>query len=262
MKDHILTVLNQIEKEYQVKILYACDAGSRALGFAEEDSDYDIRFIYIHKHEWYLSIDQHRDVIEIPKEDTPSIIVHSKLDIVGWEITKALRLYRKSNPSLMEWFNSKYVYCNHTRLAEKLKSMQDAFISHKSYINHHLNLAKRNITDMEKKDEWSGKVYLYIFRSILSAKWMQLHQQIPPVEFNELFNILEDIQVRDEVRKLLLKKQRGGSYLTKKNKFLNAYIIQELELLGSYAKIVSQEVGDPTKDLNELFRIILKEVWE
>ncbi|GAE44672.1 DNA polymerase beta superfamily protein [Mesobacillus boroniphilus] len=68
MKDHIMTVLSQIEKEYEVKILYACDAGSRALGFASGDSDYDIRFIYIHKKDWYLSIDQHRDVIEIPKK--------------------------------------------------------------------------------------------------------------------------------------------------------------------------------------------------
>ncbi|WP_226601035.1 DNA polymerase beta superfamily protein [Mesobacillus subterraneus] len=42
-----MTVLNQIEKEHEVKILYTRDAGNRALGLASADSDYDIRLIYI-----------------------------------------------------------------------------------------------------------------------------------------------------------------------------------------------------------------------
>ncbi|MFT9598259.1 nucleotidyltransferase domain-containing protein [Mesobacillus sp.] len=262
MKDHIITVLNQIEKEYEVKILYACDAGSRALGFASPDSDYDIRFIYIHKKDWYLSIDQQKDVIEIPKEDPLSTIVDPKLDMVGWELTKTLRLFRKSNPSLLEWLNSKYVYCNHAYLAEKLKSMQDTVISHKAYINHHLNLVTRNVIDMQKKKEWRGKVYLYILRSILSAKWLQIHRQTPPVEFMELLSILENAPVKREVKDLLWKKQIGERYSIEKNLILNDFIEQEIKLLASYAKFASQKLDDPTKELNELFRVTLKEVWE
>ncbi|GAM13544.1 nucleotidyltransferase domain-containing protein [Mesobacillus selenatarsenatis] len=262
MKDQIITVLNQIEKEYEVKILYACDAGSRALGFASQESDYDIRFIYIHKKDWYLSIDQQKNFIEIPKEDPLSIIVDPKLDVVGWELIKTLRLFRKSNPSLLEWLNSKYVYCNHAYLAEKLKLMQDTVISHKAYINHHLNLVTKNVNDMQKNKEWRGKVYLYILRSILSAKWLQIHKQIPPVEFIELLSILENSLVKREVKDLLWKKQSGEHYLTEKNMILNEFIEQEIELLASYAKNSSGKSDDPTKELNELFRLTLKEVWE
>ncbi|MBS8264230.1 nucleotidyltransferase domain-containing protein [Mesobacillus boroniphilus] len=262
MEDHIITVLNQIEKEYEVKILFACDAGSRALGFAAKDSDYDIRFIYIHKQDWYLSIDQSRDVIEIPKEDTLSIFVDPKLDVVGWELTKTLRLYRKSNPSLLEWLNSKYVYSNHTGLVEKLKLLQETVISQKPYINHHLNLAKRNFIELQKKEEWKGKVYLYILRSILSAKWLQIHQQIPPVGFSELVCILENRQVESEVRELLSMKQRGEHCFTEKNKILNEFITHEIEQLGSYASLVTQKSVDHTEDLNELFRVTLKEAWK
>ncbi|ESU33748.1 hypothetical protein G3A_04560 [Bacillus sp. 17376] len=262
MKDHIMTVLSQIEKEYEVKILYACDAGSRALGFASGDSDYDIRFIYIHKKDWYLSIDQHRDVIEIPKKDPLSIIVDPKLDVVGWELTKTLRLFRKSNPSLLEWLNSKHVYFLNTCLVEKLKLMQDSVISQVPYINHHLNLAKRNFNELKKKKEWRGKVYLYILRSILSAKWLQIHRQIPPVDFTELLSILENALVKREVKDLLWKKQSGEQYLTEKNMILNDFIEQEIELLASYAKFASQKLDDPTKELNELFQVTLKEVWE
>jgi uncharacterized protein len=262
MKDHIITVLNQIEKEYEVKILYACDAGSRAIGFASDDSDYDIRFIYIQKKDWYLSINQYRDVIEIPKEDELSILVNPKLDVVGWELTKTLRLYRKSNPSLLEWLNSKYVYCNYDELAEKLKSMQDTVISHKAYINHHLNLVTRNVIDMQKKKDWRGKVYLYILRSILCAKWIQKHKQIPPVDLMDLLSILENAQVKREVKDLLWKKKNGERYLNEKNMILNEFIDQEVELLASCVNFSSENSEDPTTKLNELFRVTLKEVWE
>ena len=32
-----------IEKENDVRILYACESGSRAWGFPSKDSDYDVR---------------------------------------------------------------------------------------------------------------------------------------------------------------------------------------------------------------------------
>ena len=49
-------------------------------GFASRDSDYDVRFLYVRR----------RDVIEQPIADD--------LDVSGWELRKALRLLRKSNP--------------------------------------------------------------------------------------------------------------------------------------------------------------------
>ena len=45
--------LDAIEKKYDVKILLAVESGSRAWGFASPDSDYDVRFIYVHRpEEW------------------------------------------------------------------------------------------------------------------------------------------------------------------------------------------------------------------
>jgi len=40
--------LASIAEEYQIKIIYACESGSRAWGFPSPNSDYDVRFIYIH----------------------------------------------------------------------------------------------------------------------------------------------------------------------------------------------------------------------
>jgi predicted nucleotidyltransferase len=94
----ILEELKRIEKEEGVRILYACESGSRAWGFPSKDSDYDVRFIYIRPVDWYVSIYDKRDVIERPISDM--------LDINGWDLRKALNLFRKSNPPLLEWLKS------------------------------------------------------------------------------------------------------------------------------------------------------------
>lgn len=46
-KERILARLAEIEVEENVHILYACESGSRAWGFASDDSDWDVRFIYL-----------------------------------------------------------------------------------------------------------------------------------------------------------------------------------------------------------------------
>lgn len=40
--------LSDIETQHGVRILYACESGSRGWGFASPDSDYDVRFLYVH----------------------------------------------------------------------------------------------------------------------------------------------------------------------------------------------------------------------
>ncbi|BET98363.1 hypothetical protein TCT1_32840 [Xenorhabdus sp. TCT-1] len=50
-----------LEKSYGVRILYACESGSCGWGFASPDSDYDVRFIYVHPVDWYLKVEAGRD---------------------------------------------------------------------------------------------------------------------------------------------------------------------------------------------------------
>jgi predicted nucleotidyltransferase len=56
MKEKILQRLKAIESRYDVKVLLAVESGSRAWGFATKDSDYDVRFVYVHRKEWYLQL--------------------------------------------------------------------------------------------------------------------------------------------------------------------------------------------------------------
>ena len=54
MRERVSQQLKEIERRYGVKVLYACESGSRGWGFASPDSDYDVRFLYVHPLEWYL----------------------------------------------------------------------------------------------------------------------------------------------------------------------------------------------------------------
>jgi hypothetical protein len=62
----ILAQLTGIEADHGVRILFACESGSRGWGFASPDSDYDVRFLYVHPLPWYLRVRPQRDVIEQP----------------------------------------------------------------------------------------------------------------------------------------------------------------------------------------------------
>src|SRR5579864_2551659 len=117
----IQKVLHTIQAQEQVRILYACESGSRAWGFASHDSDYDVRFLYVRPQRAYLRLDPPHDVIERPIVDD--------LDINGWDIFKALRLLRKSNPPLLEWLFSPMVYLENTLAIEELRAIARRFYS-------------------------------------------------------------------------------------------------------------------------------------
>ena len=86
---NILQILKQIEEEYKLKILYACETGSRAWGFPSPDSDFDIRFIYMHERNWYLFLNERKDTIEF--------MLNDELDITGWDLNKCLFMLKMSN---------------------------------------------------------------------------------------------------------------------------------------------------------------------
>ena len=54
--------LGNIEKKHAVRIILDSESGSRAWGFPSNDSDYDVRFIYVNKANWYLTIGNKRDM--------------------------------------------------------------------------------------------------------------------------------------------------------------------------------------------------------
>jgi predicted nucleotidyltransferase len=121
MRKQITACLDNIQVEHDVRVIYACESGSRAWGFPSRDSDYDVRFIYLRPRDWYLSIDleHRRDVIELS--------IDSQLDVDGWDLHKALRLLHKGNPPLIEWLGSPIVYLERFTVAAKMRELMEKY---------------------------------------------------------------------------------------------------------------------------------------
>jgi uncharacterized protein len=264
MKEQIIDVINQIEIDHDVKILFACESGSRVWGFPSKDSDYDVRFIYVHKPDWYLSIDQKRDVIEVPAGDSISTPIDPLLDMSGWELTKALRLFRKSNPPLLEWIQSTIVYYQSYSTIDQMKELEQKIFSPVSCMHHYLSMAKGNFRDYVQGEEVRIKKYLNVLRPLLAAKWIEKYDSIPPIEFQEL---VEDLvpggEWKDSIETLLKRKRAGEEiYLEPRIDTTNEHLQKEIEHLEAYVKSLKKEIPDSTAELDMLFRKALREVWD
>lgn len=260
MKEQILESFEKIEEDYGVKILYACESGSRAWGFPSKDSDYDVRFIYVHKTEDYLTIDQmgigtKRDVIELPISDF--------LDVSGWELTKALRLFRKSNPPLMEWLHSGIVYYRAFSTAEQMRELSKTVFSPNSCLHHYLNMASNNFREYLKDEKVKIKKYFYALRPVLAARWIEKFNEFPPLEFSTLLEALvPEGELKNEIQVLLERKKAGDELdLEPKIQVINDFLNGEIVRLREYAKTVNNSSPDFTPTLDKFFRATLEEVW-
>lgn len=260
MHETILDALKKAEEEYNMKILYACEAGSRAWGFPSTASDYDARFIYVHPIDYYLSIDpigvgKKRDVIELP--------IHNFLDISGWELTKALKLFRKSNPTLLEWLQSSIVYYEAFSTIDQLNMLRESIFSPSPCLYHYLHIANKNMRDVFQGDQLNVKKYMYVLRSVLAAKWIMEYNEFPPNEFHtQLDHIVPNGPLKTDIETFLLRKTAGDHLvLEPKVSLLNSFLTEELSRLEAYAKSVHVHIPDPTTRLDQLFRHTLQEVW-
>ncbi|WP_422472639.1 DNA polymerase beta superfamily protein [Endozoicomonas sp. ALB032] len=252
IKKEILKRIRDAEKEHNVRVLYAVESGSRAWGFESQNSDYDVRFIYAHPTEWYISVDLEfkRDVIEYEIVD--------EIDINGWDIRKALQLYWKSNPALVEWLQSPIVYFDDNIFADGARKLLDDIYSVERGIYHYRSMAKTNYRGYLKEEIVPLKKYFYVLRPLLSIMWLEKYEKPAPIEFNKLRTLIPEGSSLDKAISNLLERKKRS--LEKENApavpELNSFIESELNRLENYQ-------GSPDIDkshmesLNSLFRLSL-----
>lgn len=252
----IMGQLRAIESEENVRILYACESGSRAWGFPSKDSDYDVRFLYVRRPEAYLSIFERRDVIERPISDM--------LDINGWDLKKGLNLFRKSNPPLLEWLESPIRYEENYSVAQNIRALSPLGFSPKSCIYHYLNMARGNYRDYLQGSEVKIKKYFYVLRPLLACAWIERYNEVPPLDFSVLVQDLipQNSELRETVQNLLSRKMAGDELnLELRLDVINAYLEQQIAHYENTAPHFEQGRGVADDNLDDLFRAALIEVW-
>lgn len=220
--------LGEIERTFGVEIFYACESGSRAWDFASPDSDYDVRFLYRHPRDWYLSLSEQRDVIETPIEGV--------YDVNGWDLRKALRLALNGNPVLFEWLSSPIRYLERPLAAGFRGAALSVFDPVKAY-RHYLSMARGQRRTYLMGETVRQKKYFYAVRPLLACEHLLVERSPVPMRF---FDLVDAVGPPPEVRETLvelLRAKRTASEAAEAQRLpvLDRWIEQSLEALEARA---------------------------
>ena len=253
----ILDRLAAIESEGAVTVVYACESGSRAWGFASPDSDYDVRFVYSRPRDWYLSFDveRQRDVIERPIMDD--------IDLHGWDIRKALYLFTRTNGALIEWLNSPIRYVERGSFAEDMRRLLPEHCNATALCYHYSHMARRNAREYLLGGRVRLKKYFYVLRPLLAIRYIERGLGVPPVRFERLVEIVAPKAIRPGIGRLLEVKsvtsEMGtGRQIPELGRFIEAELERHRDAFSGLGRPDLLESEELRIRLNEIFRKALR----
>ena len=256
MKEEIIEVLREVGNKRGIKVLYACETGSRAWGFPSPDSDYDVRMIYMHEPDWYLSLSDKKDTIAFMSDDR-------ELDITGWDIKKCLRLLWKSNGALLERIQSPIVYREVGNFVAELRQLAAQCYAPIATMHHYIGMAKKSFDGIAYEKNARLKQLFYALRASMACKWIVDKDVMPPIVFTTMLDELSiDKDIRNRIRELIhLKAAKEESYIHPKEPALNEFIREQLDIAQKIADTLPGR-KDKHLDLDNFFRKVIKTYWK
>lgn len=249
MRNTIEVKLKEIKNEKRVKILYACESGSRAWGFPSPNSDYDVRFIYAHGIDWHLSLLNKKDSIDLP--------INNDLDIGGWEIKKTLGLLWKSNPPLLEWLQSPIVYQSEDQFLKGIQELTQEYFSPIAVMHHYLSMSKKYFESCQESNKVKLKKYFYALRTAIAGKWVRENETIPHIELSKMFDVVTE-EVLNKIQELIaVKSEQKEDYLHRREPLIDEFLSETIRENEAVANDLPTAKGDIEK-LDSLYRKVVK----
>lgn len=254
MREKIIQALDEIEKQHGVHILYAIESGSRMWDFASQNSDYDIRFLYASRPDYYISVSRKRDCIEYTDKE-------NDLDFSGWDLQKALGLLYKSNMSLYEWLRSPIIYRDSQQI-HKFRALADNFWDTKSLIYSYIHLARHNYKAyIYGREKVKLKKYLYILRTIAASIYTMEKSSVPPITMPELLLTIEKADKRvHSFLNGIIEAKKAGEEMSAGNPdgYVNAWIERIIQECSDFA----EQLPDIPRDITALDRHLYETIKE
>ncbi len=257
MKDKIKTICRNIEKEKNIRILFAVENGSRAWRMESKDSDYDVRFVFVRPLKEYIQINKPGEVIEaaFDKKGNPCSKEGAFIDVSGFDVFKFVKMLSSSNPTTIEWLISDIVYYGKQNIGFKKFAINN--FNPISLYHHYKSMCRNNyLKYLKSGNDVTYKKYLYAFRGLINARWVAHKKSIPPIiftnTFREIGGIIPDYIIK-RLKEIIKLKSKG------KEKEIIQNIVKMDEYIEEFLKDKSEEPKERSHTtLNELNKELRK----
>jgi len=232
--DIISKLFDDIESKHDIKIIYAVEAGSRAWNLHSPTSDYDIRFVYVHKDKTKYSA--------FERDNNGTIIdIIDKLDYQGWDIIKTVNHLKESNSSIIEWLYTPIIYRDNYEFRNTCIKIVDKMHTTLSLLHHYVSMAKTNWKEwIEGKEVVIRKKYFHVIRPIVMVHWLLSFPDSTKlmIDVEETINILKselDNETYNDIMKLILEKRNGEKFdMCEPIKSINKWVIEQFQRFSDF----------------------------
>lgn len=142
--------------------IYACQVGSKAFGLSNQESDDDIRGIFLPPAELHWSLYKLPEQIEL---------IENGKDEVYWELEKFVRLALKANPNILETLWTPLVIRS-SPVADRLREIRHCFLSqhvYKTYSGYVISQFRRMKNSFDKNGKYKKKHAMHLIRLLYSG---------------------------------------------------------------------------------------------
>ena len=143
-------------------VFYRCQVGSKAFGLATDESDDDLRGIYLPPARLHWSLRRLPEQLEFNDDQG---------DQVYWELEKFLRLALKANPNVLETLWTPLVL-QADETAQELRGLRRAFLSrhiYKTYSGYVLSQFRRMANAYDRTGAFKSKHAMHLVRLLYSG---------------------------------------------------------------------------------------------
>tara|TARA_Y100000310_G_scaffold328062_1_gene395488 strand:- start:28703 stop:29500 length:798 start_codon:yes stop_codon:yes gene_type:complete len=261
MKEKIKQICQDLEKKHNIKILFAIENGSRAWRMESEDSDYDVRFVFVRPIEDYIQINKQREVINIAFDEEGKICdaKGAYIDISGFDVFKYIKLLSDSNPTSIEWLNTDILYYGEQNKVFKKFALEN--FSKIALYHHYKSMCRNNyLKYLKDSSDVTYKRYLYGFRGLINSRWIANKKTIPPISFPETIKKSKefiDKEIIEKLEEIINLKSQGKEKdiiqnIVKMDKYIEEFLKDDSEAPKEKSHATLNELND------ELRRIVLE----
>jgi predicted nucleotidyltransferase len=245
MKDeYIIEKMYEAAEDKGVLPIAGRERGSRMIGVAHDESDWDAFLLFAQPAEEYALLSGYTDTLSRKFDD-------GDVDIHGWNVQKFAELAQDSNPNAVEFAMSENEYFNNLpedglaldRITADLKHN----FNHMALYHHYLSLAKSNYEKyVASGNDCTYNRQFYVMRATMMAKHIREEGTFPKLNVWEFLDQTDAPHQEERNLLTLLSEKKENGELGEANNIVGMYLDDERDI---FMEPTDERINNPDKEL-------------